>query len=124
MPDYKNGKIYTIRCKDDPALIYVGCTVQTLSQRWTDHKKRAKQDEYKHIKLYKTMIEFGIPKFYIELYKNVDCENKEQLLAEEGKFIREIGTLNEHIAGRKKTEWLNDNKEYIKKYRVERYKQN
>ena len=30
MPDYKQGKIYTIRCKTDETLIYVGCTTQSL----------------------------------------------------------------------------------------------
>ena len=36
MPDYENAKIYTIRCKTDENLIYVGSTTQTLSQRWTN----------------------------------------------------------------------------------------
>ncbi len=40
MPDYKNGNIYTIRCKDDPTLIYVGSTTQQLSQRWHENKKK------------------------------------------------------------------------------------
>ncbi len=40
MPDYKNGNIYTIRCRDDPALIYVGSTTQQLSQRFTNHIKK------------------------------------------------------------------------------------
>ena len=30
---YKNGKIYTIRCKNDDSLIYVGSTVQPLFKR-------------------------------------------------------------------------------------------
>ena len=38
MPDYKNGKIYTIRCRDDESLVYVGSTTQQISQRWQDHK--------------------------------------------------------------------------------------
>jgi predicted GIY-YIG superfamily endonuclease len=39
MPNYSKGKIYTIRCRHDASLIYVGSSTQTLSQRWTDHKK-------------------------------------------------------------------------------------
>jgi len=31
---YKNGKIYTIRHKNDDSLIYVGSTVQPLFKRW------------------------------------------------------------------------------------------
>jgi hypothetical protein len=30
MLDYKKGKIYTVRCKTDETLIYVGCTTQSL----------------------------------------------------------------------------------------------
>ena len=33
MPDYKQGKIYTVRCKTDDTLIYVGCTTELLSRR-------------------------------------------------------------------------------------------
>ena len=31
MPDYKQGKIYTVRCKTDDTLIYVGCTTELTS---------------------------------------------------------------------------------------------
>ncbi len=111
MPDYKNGKIYTIRCMDDPTLIYVGSTVQTLSQRWTDHKKYAKNPKKNNVNLYKTMNDKGSDMFYIELYNNCPCDNKEELIKEEGKIIREIGTLNMRIAGRTDKEYCDDNKE-------------
>ena len=38
---YKNGKIYTIRYKNDDSLIYVGSTVQPLFKRWHQHKKNS-----------------------------------------------------------------------------------
>ena len=38
MPDYKQGKIYTVRCKTDDTLIYVGCTTELLSRRMSKHK--------------------------------------------------------------------------------------
>ena len=38
--------------------------------------------------------------WYIELYENYPCENKEQLNKREGEIIREIGTVNKQIAGR------------------------
>ena len=38
MPDYKQGKIYTILCKTDDTLIYVGSTVQSLSERMAKHR--------------------------------------------------------------------------------------
>ena len=38
MDKYKNGKIYTIRYKNDDSLIYVGSTCQPLYKRWSQHK--------------------------------------------------------------------------------------
>ena len=43
---YKNGKIYTIRCKNDDSLIYVGSTVQPLFKRWFEHKSKANNEKY------------------------------------------------------------------------------
>jgi hypothetical protein len=44
MPDYKQGKIYTVRCKTDETLIYVGCTTQSL-----DDKNKYLVYSYNHI---------------------------------------------------------------------------
>jgi hypothetical protein len=44
---YKNGKIYTIRYKNDDSLIYVGSTVQPLFKRWFEHKRRVKHEKSK-----------------------------------------------------------------------------
>ena len=38
MPIYKQGKIYTVGCKTDDTLIYVGCTTELLSRRMSKHK--------------------------------------------------------------------------------------
>jgi predicted GIY-YIG superfamily endonuclease len=38
MPDYKQGKIYTVRCKTDNTLIYVGCTTQSICVRMAKHR--------------------------------------------------------------------------------------
>ncbi len=119
MPDYKKGKIYTIRCKDDPTLIYVGSSTQQLSQRWQEHKRSAKNqnDNVKYnYYIYKVMREKGIDNFYIELHVECPCENKEQLTQHEGKVIREIGTLNSCVAGRTDKEYTEENKEKKKIY--------
>ena len=53
---YKNGKIYTIRCKNDDTLIYVGSTVQPLHKRFYEHKKHTyneKSKEYNKLLLQK-----------------------------------------------------------------------
>ena len=52
--------------------------------------------------------------WYIELYEENPCENKEQLNKREGEIIREIGTLNGQIAGRTRKEWGNENPEKVK----------
>jgi hypothetical protein len=119
MPDYKQGKIYTIRCKTDDTLIYVGSTVQSLSERMAKHRydsiKRSNNFFYQHIDDWDN--------WYIELYENFPCENKEELNKREGQIIREKGTLNKNIAGRTYKDWINDNKHKMDQYFKE-YKEN
>ena len=65
---YKNGKIYTLRCKNDDTLIYVGSTVQPLFKRWHQHKKNSineKSIKYNYA-LYKKIRETNIEDWYIE----------------------------------------------------------
>ena len=56
MPDYTKGKIYTIRCRTDDTLIYVGSTIQPLSVRLGGHKVRSNNVKYQNILLYKNKI--------------------------------------------------------------------
>ena len=124
MPDYQNGKIYTIRCRTDDTKIYVGSTTTTLSQRITQHrsasKKETKTQWYNNVEDWKD--------WYIELYENCPCDKKEQLLKREGEIIREIGDLKYQIAGRTSKEWSNENpekkqascKKYYEKHHEER----
>ena len=123
MPDYKNSKIYTIRCRNDPTLIYVGSTTQQLSQRWAKHRSRIGNEKYKY-KLYNKINEIGLDLFYIELYEDYPCKNKENLLKREGEVIRQIGTLNMLIAGRTDQEYRNDNKEELNNKKKQYYENN
>ncbi len=110
---YKNGKIYTIRCKNDDSLIYVGSTVQPLFKRWHQHKSNVnneKNKEYNTLVYQKIRETNNLNDWYIELYEEFPCENKEQLNKREGEIIREIGILNKLIAGRTKKEYYEDNK--------------
>ena len=120
MVNYQEGKIYTIRCKIDTSLIYVGSTCCSLYKRWNGHKTDYNKGE-KTSPLFKSMYEKGIENFYIELYEEYPCDNKEQLNRKEGEIIRAIGTLNHQIAGRTFNEYLIENKEKVlnicKKYR-------
>ena len=45
MPDYSKGKIYTIRCRTDETLIYVGSTIQPLNRRFSKHKTEYKSNK-------------------------------------------------------------------------------
>jgi hypothetical protein len=114
MPNnYQNSKIYTIRCRNDPSLIYVGSTTQPLYKRWGEHKSFS-------LKHPDRLIYFTInndwDNWYIELYEECPCENKEQLRKKEGEIIRLMGNLNIKIAGRNQKEYQLDNKNKIKEY--------
>ena len=121
MVKYQNGKIYTIRCRSDDTLIYVGSTTRALSQRMTEHRSNCKLG--KCVSLYDYIVNDDWGDWYIELYEVYPCNSKEELLKKEGDIIRQIGTINKCIAGRTRKEWCEDNaeykKEYNKKYREE-----
>ena len=46
------------------------------------------------------MNEYGFDQFFIELIEEYPCNTQIELLAREGHWIKEIGTLNETIQGR------------------------
>jgi hypothetical protein len=98
MPNYQEGRIYVIRCRTDDTLIYVGSTTQPLAVRWGGHKRNSRTEKQKNRLIYKT-INGNWKDWYIELFEECPCENKEQLCRREGEIIREIGTLNSKISG-------------------------
>ena len=133
MPDYKNGKIYTIRYKNDDTLIYVGSTTQPLYKRWFEHKCRCSKENNEHYNknIYVKIRETEINNWYIELYEDIPCERKEQLEKREGEIIRDIGNLNKIIPGSKEQKneeygktYYQQKKEYFQQYGMEYYKQN
>ncbi len=64
MPDYSKAKLYTIRCKTYASLIYVGSTIQSLSQRLASHRRDSKK--YTNFKLYESVAD-NWDNWYIEL---------------------------------------------------------
>jgi hypothetical protein len=123
MPDYSKGKIYTIRCRTDDSLIYVGSTIQSLAVRWGGHKTTSKTEKNKKNLLYRTVND-NWNDWFIELYEVYPCENIEQLNKREGEVIRLIGTLNSKIAGRTKKIYYEDNKDDILIRNKEYYEDN
>ena len=124
MRDYKQGKIYTIRCKYDDSLIYVGSTVEHLCVRMARHRGKSKRDECINIPLYQEVNKTNWDDWYIELYEDCPCESKAQLNRREGEVIREIGTLNKVIAGRTKQEYHRENTEKIHEKKKQYYRDN
>jgi len=116
MPDYTNGKIYTIRSHQTEQ-IYIGSTVQTLAQRLGKHRSTFKQ--YKN-GLRGNVTSFEILQYddhYIELLELFPCARKDELLRREGQLIREHNNcVNKCIAGRTYKEYNRDNKEKMKEY--------
>ena len=68
---YLNSKIYTIRCRSDNSLIYVGSTIESLSRRLARHKNNCYNENERgyNMLLYKTIRTKEWDDFYIELVK-------------------------------------------------------
>jgi hypothetical protein len=120
MPNYQDGKIYTIRCRNDNTLIYVGSTTMTLARRIAEHRFASVNNNSR--KLYQS-VNGEWDNWYIELYEVFPCENKQELNKREGEIIREIVTLNYEIAGRTRKEWAKDNPDKVK-LNAQRYHEN
>ena len=98
-----------------------------LSKRMVKHRCQAKQEPEK---AYFTMVmyDLGIENFYIELVEKVKCEDVEELRKREVEYIREMGTLNQRVAGRTQQEtgkeWKKNNRDKINEQRRERRREN
>ena len=121
MPDYSKSKIYTIRFNNSNE-IYIGSTIQSLSQRFAGHKKNITCSLYQ---LVSNNYNGNWSNCYIELYENYNCNNKEELLKKEGEIIRlfiddnDYNLINKRIEGRTQKEYRLNNKDKIKEKRKE-----
>ena len=119
--DYSKGKIYKIIC-NTTGLIYVGSTIQKLCERLSGHR-----NNYKLYLQGKTrfITSFDIIKndnYEIILIDECPCNNKEQLLREERKYIESIECINKIIPTRTEKEYRENNKEEINEKKRENYK--
>jgi hypothetical protein len=110
MPDYNNGKIYTIRFHNSNE-IYIGSTIQLLAVRFGEHKRKGNSAVYK---LINDRYEGNWSVCYYELYENYSCNSKEELCKKEGEVIRQFKNdenydcINCVIIGRTKSEYKKD----------------
>jgi hypothetical protein len=125
MPNYANGKIYSLRSFQTEN-IYIGSTTQPLKTRLSKHKNDFKRWQEGNLSL---ITSYEILKFddcYIELICECPCENKEQLQKKEGETIREMDCVNKCIPGRTDREYYEDNREHLleqKKQYAEEHKE-
>ena len=109
MPDYKNGKVYSIRSYTNPHIVYIGSTTNRLTDRFRQHKNQSKSKP-NCLPLYQ-VVNGNWEDFFIELVEDYPCENKNQLHRREGELIRERSTINKVIAGRTFKEYYEANRE-------------
>jgi len=133
------GKIYCIRNKVNDK-VYVGSTIQSLSQRLSSHRREARfKNRYQ---LHNAFHQLGFDNFYIELIENYNCDTKEELKAREQHYIRLYDCFNngynsrcattdeikqEEIKIRKakdNKEYYNHNKDSILEYHKEYFEKN
>jgi len=112
------GRVYTLRTHQSPD-IYIGSTIQTLSQRMTDHRRHYQKyldGTFVYISSYEVLQHEDA---YIELIFEGEFESKYALMKKEGEYIREMNCVNKNIPGRTDAEYREDHKEQINKWREE-----
>ncbi len=102
MPNYQNGKIYSIRSPNTEKY-YIGSTTQKLYNRITGHRRKLDGCSSREI------INSGGA--YIELIELYPCNSKEELCKREGEIMRQFknNIVNIQVIGR-------THKEYMKEY--------
>jgi hypothetical protein len=116
MPDYKkNGKIYKLWSPEGDD-IYIGSTVNSLAKRKTVHKQNYNNDRGCSSKILFQKYD----DVRIELIEKFACENRMELNAREGYYIRTLDCVNKVISGRTPKEfskqWREANREKLKEY--------
>lgn len=121
MPDYLKGKIYKIVNLNNNE-IYVGSTCEpTLARRLSTHVANykaflaGKQSYNTSFKI----IEGGY--YDIQLLENFPCNNKDELHAKEGIYMKNIKCVNRCIAGRSRKQYYAENKKMLAEKKRNKY---
>jgi hypothetical protein len=113
--DYSNALIYSIICKTDETLLYIGSTTN-FRQRKKNHKNVCNNENSVHhnLQVYVMMrANGGWDNFNMTPVKEYSCENKIQLVIEEERIRKEMNAnLNTHRAYLSLEERREDRKKY------------
>jgi len=100
--NYQNSKIYSIRCRSDPSLVFIDCTTQPLNKRFSFHKSEYKRWLADRNKKYNCVFHLlQHPDCYIELIEKVECNDIEHLLKIRYETIRSMDCINKDITKNK-----------------------
>lgn len=113
MVNYENGKIYSIRSRSRPDLVYIGSTCSELTKRLSNHVRKYKSYIGGKGGMVTSYDILEVGDYYIELVENCPCADKNELHRREGQIIRETTCVNQIIPGRTQKEYEQDNKESI-----------
>jgi hypothetical protein len=121
MPNYQDAKIYKIVNYDNDD-VYVGSTTEpTLARRLSGHVRDYRKYLNGKTHYITSFDVIATGDYDIQLIEAYPCNNKMELHAREGYWIKQMDCVNKTIAGRSKKERYEDNKlkiaEYNKAYR-------
>ena len=113
--DYSLAKIYKMTSPN--GLTYIGSTCEpNLARRLASHKREFNQCQKGRKSKCSSyeLIEEDYDNIIILLIEKYPCNDKDELRAREGHWIREIECVNKRIAGRNRKQYYEENKEIIK----------
>ena len=113
--DYQSGKIYKLWSPSND-LVYIGSTKQSLSMRKGGHVVAFKRWQNGKCNFVTSFTVLECEDNRIDLLEAYPCNNKSELLAREGYWIKKLDCVNKYIPNRTKKEYYVDNKEKIKQY--------
>ncbi len=120
--DYSKAIIYSIVCKTDETLIYVGSTTNFRERKYSHKGVCINENDKKHNLQVYVMIRAngGWDSFEMTPIKEFPCKNKVQLVIEEERIRKEMNAnLNTRRAFLSLEERMEEYNEYNKQYRKE-----
>jgi hypothetical protein len=98
--------------------------VRPLTERLSKHKSQLKSHKKGNAGRLTSFKILKYPDAYIELLERCPCDTIEELQQKEGEWIRNSDCVNRKVAGRTRTEYLDEKKEYFQQKSKEYYEAN